>query len=120
VLRSRQTQTEKILLELGLVNKLFSPNKLLLQELKDIANATPRPLRWAMVWFLLWLEPQYVEYKAKKAVDDAVKEYKKICDWCEDYRTDYGVTITQSDVENLQNMSINYDGDTDKETPCDI
>ena len=54
------------------MNKLFNPNKLLLQELKDIAYATPRPVRWAMVWFLLWIEPQYVDYKAKKAVDDAV------------------------------------------------
>ena len=55
------------------MNRLFNPNKLLLQELKDIAYATPRPLRWAMVWFLLWIEPQYVDYKAKKAVDDAVE-----------------------------------------------
>ena len=37
------------------MNKLFNPNKLLLQELKDIAYATPRPVRWAMVWFLLWI-----------------------------------------------------------------
>ena len=43
------------------MNKLFNPNKLLLQELKDIAYATPWPLRWAMVWFLLWIEPQYVD-----------------------------------------------------------
>ena len=56
------------------MNKLFNPNKLLLQELKDIAYATPSPVRWAMVWFLLWLEPQYVDYKAKKAVDDAVEK----------------------------------------------
>ena len=120
MLRSRQTLTENILSELGLVNKLFNTNKLLLQELKDIANATPRPLRWAMVWFLLWLEPQYVEYKAKKAVDDAVKEYKRLCDWCEDYQTDYNVTITPSDVKNLQNMSINYDRNTDQDPTCDI
>ena len=43
------------------MNKLFNPNKLLLQELKDIAYTTPKPLRWAMVWFLLWLEPHYVD-----------------------------------------------------------
>ena len=55
------------------MNKLFNPNKLLLQELKDIAYATPWSIRWAMVWFLLWIEPKYVDYKAKKAVDDAVK-----------------------------------------------
>ena len=51
------------------MNKLFNPNKLLLQELKDIAYATPRPLRWAMVWFLLWLEPRYIDYKSKQSVD---------------------------------------------------
>ena len=55
------------------MNKLFNPNKLLLQELKDIAYATPWSIRWAMVWFLLWIEPKYVDYKAKKAVDDAVE-----------------------------------------------
>ena len=43
------------------MNKLFNPNKLLLQELKDIAYTTPKPLRWAMVWFLLWFEPHYVD-----------------------------------------------------------
>ena len=48
------------------MNKLFNPNKLLLQELTDMAYATPSPLRWAMVWFLLWIEPKYVDYKAKK------------------------------------------------------
>mgnify|MGYP005666166255 CR=1 FL=1 len=62
------------------MNKLFNPNKLLLQELKDIAYATPRPVRWAMVWFLLWIEPKYIDYKAKKAVDDAVEKYNKLCD----------------------------------------
>ena len=60
------------------MNKLFNPNKLLLQELKDIANTTPKPLRWAMVWFLLWIEPKYVDYKARKAVDDALQELSLI------------------------------------------
>ena len=51
------------------MNQFFNPNKLLLQELKDIAYTTPKPFRWAMVWFLLWFEPYYVDYKAKKAVE---------------------------------------------------
>ena len=101
------------------MNKLFNPNKLLLQELKDIAYATPRPLRWAMVWFLLWFEPQYIDHKAKKAVDDAVEDYNKknrLCDFCEEWRSEPGVKITPSEVKGLNYMSINYDTNPD----CDI
>ena len=90
------------------MNKLFNPNKLLLQELKDIAYATPRPLRWAMVWFLLWLEPKYIDYKAKIAVDEAVEKYNKLCNFCEDWRSEPGVKILPSEVEGLNNMSIEY------------
>ena len=102
------------------MNKLFNPNKLLLQELKDIAYATPRPLRWAMVWFLLWLEPKYVDYKARKAVDDAVKEYNKLCDFCEEWRSEPSVKIIPSEVEGLNDMSISYDTDSDQDPTCDI
>ena len=90
------------------MNKLFHPNKLLLQELKDIAYTTPMPLRWAMVWFLLWLEPKYIDYKAKKAVDDAVEKYNKLCDFCEDWRSEPGVKILPSEVKGLNDMSIEY------------
>ena len=102
------------------MNKLFNPNKLLLQELKDIAYATPRPLRWAMVWFLLWIEPKYVDYKARKAVDDAVKEYNRLCDFCEEWRSEPSVKIIPSEVEGLNDMSISYDTDSDKNPTCDI
>ena len=102
------------------MNKLFNPNKLLLQELKDIAYATPRPFRWAMVWFLLWIEPQYVDYKAKKAVDDAVEKYNKLCDFCEEWRNEPSVKIIPSEVEGLNDMSISYDTDSDKNPTCDI
>jgi len=102
------------------MNKLFNPNKLLLQELKDIAYSTPMPLRWAMVWFLLWLEPKYVDYKARKAVDDAVKEYNRLCDFCEEWRSEPSVKIIPSEVEGLNDMSISYDTDSDKNPTCDI
>ena len=101
------------------MNKLFHPNKLLLQELKDIAYATPSPIRWGMVWFLLWIEPKYVDYKAKKAVDDAIEDYNKknkLCDFCEEWRSEPGVKIIPSEVKGLNDMSINYDTDPD----CDI
>ena len=102
------------------MNKLFNPNKLLLQELKDIAYATPSPLRWAMVWFLLWIEPKYVDYKARKAVDDAVKEYNRLCDFCEEWRSEPSVKIIPSEVEGLNDMSISYDTDSDQDPTCDI
>tara|TARA_B100001093_G_scaffold9215_1_gene8837 strand:+ start:10 stop:300 length:291 start_codon:yes stop_codon:yes gene_type:complete len=95
------------------MNKLFNPNKLLLQELKDIAHSTPKPLRWAMVWFLLWLEPQYVDYKAKKAVDDALEEYNKLCDFCEDWRSEPSVKVISSEVKGLNDMSITIDAECD-------
>jgi len=98
------------------MNKLFNPKKLLLQELKDIAYATPSPIRWGMVWFLLWIEPKYVDYKAKKAVDDAIKDYNRLCDFCEEWRSEPGVKIIPSEVKGLNDMSINYDTDPD----CDI
>ena len=98
------------------MNKLFHPNKLLLQELKDIAYTTPKPLRWAMVWFLLWLEPKYIDYKAKKAVYAAVKAYNRVCDFCEEWRSEPGVKILPSEVKGLNDMSINYDNKPD----CDI
>ena len=98
------------------MNKLFHPNKLLLQELKDIAYATPSPIRWGMVWFLLWIEPKYVDYKAKKAVDDAINDYNNLCDFCEEWRSEPGVKIIPSEVKGLNDMSINYDTDPD----CDI
>ena len=103
------------------MNKLFNPNKLLLQELKDIAQATPKPLRWAMVWFLLWIEPQYVDYKARKAVDDALEDYHKLCDFCEEWRNEPSVKVIPSDVKGLQDMSININYDTDpNSSDCDI
>ena len=105
------------------MNKIFNPKKLLLQELKDIAYATPSPVRWAMVWFLLWFEPHYVDYKAKKAVDDAIEEYHKrnnLCDFCEEWRSEPGVKILPSEVEGLNDMSINYDTDSDQDPTCDI
>ena len=100
------------------MNNLFHPNKLLLQELKDIAYTTPKPLRWAMVWFLLWFEPKYIDYKSKKAVDDAIEEYNKLCDFCEEWRNEPSVKIIPSEVEGLNDMSINYDRNTEPE--CDI
>ena len=100
------------------MNNLFHPNKLLLQELKDIAYTTPKPLRWAMVWFLLWFEPKYIDYKSKKAVDDAIKEYDKLCNFREEWRDEPSVKIIPSEVEGLNDMSINYDRNTEPE--CDI
>ena len=60
------------------MNQIFNVSKLKLGELKDIARATPKPVRWAMVWFLLWIEPKYIDYKSKQAVDAALKQYNKL------------------------------------------
>ena len=73
-----------------------------------------------MVWFLLWIEPQYVDYKAKKAVDDAVKDYNRLCDFCEEWRSEPSVKIIPSEVEGLNDMSISYDTDSDQDPTCDI
>ena len=62
------------------MNTFLHPSKLKLDELRVIARAVPSPLRWAAVWFLLWIEPQYIEYKSQQAVDDAIRQYKKRLD----------------------------------------
>ena len=98
------------------MNQIFNVSKLKLGELKDIARATPKPVRWAMVWFLLWLEPRYIDYKSKQAVDAALRQYNKV------FGTDINVIIdnekpitrTKSEIEGLDDMSI---GDHPK---CDI
>ena len=59
------------------MNTFLHVSKLKLDELREIARAVPSPLRWAAVWFLLWIEPQYIEYKSQQAVNDAIKQYKK-------------------------------------------
>ena len=90
------------------MNQIFNVSKLKLGELKDIARATPKPVRWAMVWFLLWLEPKYIDYKSKQAVDAALRQYNKV------FGTDINVVIdnvkpihtTKSEVEGLDDMSI--------------
>mgnify|MGYP001247684551 FL=1 len=90
------------------MNQLFNVSKLKLGELKDIARATPKPVRWAMVWFLLWIEPKYIDYKSKQAVDAALRQYNKV------FGTDINVVIdnvkpihtTKSEVEGLDDMSI--------------
>jgi len=90
------------------MNQIFNVSKLKLGELKDIARATPKPVRWAMVWFLLWLEPRYIDYKSKQAVDAALRQYNKV------FGTDINVIIdnekpitrTKSEVEGLDDMSI--------------
>ena len=102
------------------MNTFLHPSKLKLDELRVIALTVPSPLRWAMVWFLLWIEPKYVDYKAKKAVDDAVEKYNKLCDFCEEWRNEPSVKIIPSEVEGLNDMSISYDTDSDQDPTCDI
>ena len=90
------------------MNQIFNVSKLKLGELKDIARATPKPVRWAMVWFLLWLEPKYIDYKSIQAVDAALKQYNEV------FGTDINVVIdntkpiktSPSEVVGLNNMSI--------------
>ena len=90
------------------MNQIFNVSKLKLGELKDIARATPKPVRWAMVWFLLWLEPRYIDYKSKQAVDAALRQYNEV------FGTDINViidnvkpiTTTKSEVKGLDDMSI--------------
>ena len=91
-----------------MINQFLSVSKLKLGELKDIARATPKPIRWAVVWSLLWFEPKYIDYKSKQAVDRALKQYNKV------FGTEVNVVIdntkpikiTPSEVVGLDDMSI--------------
>ena len=95
------------------MNTFLHVSKLKLDELRQIARAVPSPLRWAAVWFLLWVEPKYIDYKSKQAVDDALKKYKKM--FGEDRVIDLVIENTKpSKVEGLNDMSI-YRSQLDKE-----
>tara|TARA_B000000557_G_scaffold140265_1_gene113706 strand:- start:395 stop:679 length:285 start_codon:yes stop_codon:yes gene_type:complete len=91
-----------------MINQFLSVSKLKLGELKDIARATPKPIRWAVVWFLLWFEPKYIDYKSKQAVDRALRQYNKV------FGTEVNVVIdntkpiktSPSEVDGLDDMSI--------------
>ena len=77
-------------------------------------------MEYMMKIFLLWIEPQYVDYKARKAVDDALEDYHKLCDFCEDWRNEPSVKVIPSDVKGLQDMSININYERNTDAECDI
>ena len=58
------------------INEFLNPSKLKLVTFREIARKVPKPFRWAIVWILLEIEPKYIAYKAKKAIDLAVKQYR--------------------------------------------
>ena len=85
-----------------------------LDELRVIARAVPSPLRWAAVWFLLWIEPQYIEYKSQQAVDDAIRQYKKT--FGQDKVINMVIENTKpSKVKGLNDQSITYHSQLDEE-----
>jgi len=95
------------------MNTFLHVSKLKLDELRQIALAVPSPLRWAAVWFLLWVEPKYIDYKSKQAVDDAIKKYKKM--FGEDRVIDLVIENTKpSKVKGLNDVSI-YSSHLDQE-----
>tara|TARA_Y100001938_G_C8065600_1_gene419997 strand:+ start:156 stop:446 length:291 start_codon:yes stop_codon:yes gene_type:complete len=57
------------------INEFLNPSELKLVTFREIARKVPKPFRWAIVWILLEIEPKYIAYKAKKAIDLAVKQY---------------------------------------------
>ena len=96
------------------MNTFLHPSKLKLDELRVIARAVPSPLRWAAVWFLLWIEPQYIEYKSQQAVSDAIKQYKKT--FGEDKVINMVIENTKpSKVKGLNDQSITYHSQLDEE-----
>ena len=96
------------------MNTFLHVSKLKLDELREIARAVPSPLRWAAVWFLLWIEPKYIDYKSKQAVDDAIKKYKKM--FGEDRVIDLVIENTKpSKVKGLNDQSIQYHSKLDEE-----
>ena len=96
------------------MNTFLHPSKLKLDELRVIALTVPSPLRWAAVWFLLWIEPQYIEYKSQQAVDDAIRQYKKT--FGQDKVINMVIENTKpSKVKGLNDQSIEYYSQLDEE-----
>ena len=96
------------------MNTFLHPSKLKLDELRVIALTVPSPLRWAAVWFLLWIEPQYIEYKSQQAVNNAIKQYKKT--FGEDKIINMVIENTKpSKVKGLKDQSITYHSAIDRD-----
>lgn len=56
----------------------YQPNKLRLQDFKDIYKQTsglPAWLRHLILGLLFWLEDRYITAKVTQTIDDAVKDY---------------------------------------------
>ena len=99
------------------MNTFLHPSKLKLDELRVIARTVPSPLRWAVVWFLLWIEPKYIDYKSKQAVDTAIKDYNKLHGTGINFIIDNTKPIESkpSKVKGLNDYSIEYYTKLDEE-----
>ena len=58
------------------INEFLSPSRLKLHRFREIARKLPKAFRWAIVWILLEIEPKYIAWKAKLAIDLAVRQYR--------------------------------------------
>jgi hypothetical protein len=89
------------------MNDVFKPSQLLLEQFREIAYLAPTPIRWIVVWILLYLEPIYINYVTHDTVDTAIKDYHKQMDVLEPLS--YTIESNPSEVEGLDELRIYYD-----------
>lgn len=70
-----------------------------------ISRTFPGPISWFLRAWLYGLETKYIDWKAKYEVEQAIKEYEKLCP---DFIEDREPTITKkpSEVEGLSDWEI--------------
>ena len=70
-----------------------------------ISRTFPGPISWFLRAWLYGLETKYIDWKAKYEVEQAIKEYEKLCpDFIEDREVE--VIRTKSEVKGLSNFEI--------------
>jgi len=88
------------------MNNILDPSQLLLEQFRKIAYAAPKQYRWIVVWILLYVEPIYIKYVMRDAVDNAVQEYHKHMDALE--LPSYIIESKPSEVKGLDELRIYY------------
>ena len=73
-----------------------------------ISKIFPGPISWFLKAWLYGLETKYIDWKAKYEVEQAIKEYEKLCpDFIEDREVE--IIETKSEVKGLSNFEIKRD-----------
>lgn len=66
----------------------------------------PPPIAWFILGYLYGVETQYIDWKTKLTVDQAIKDWEA---QCPDFIDDVEIIETKSEVKGLSNFEIKRD-----------